>query len=689
MKRVAILLLASALALSACNGSKGGETAQSAGTEIGIDLAGVDRSVNPGDDFNAFANGAWEKATEIPADRTSLGSFTAVSMEVEKRNAELFADLLKKNSDAGSDDGRIANYYRAFADTGAIEQRGLAPLVQPFAQIDRAGDVRGLSAALGASVRADADPLNATNFYSPNIFGIFVSQALQDPKRNVAYLLQGGLGMPDREYYLGSGEAMAGNRAAYKTYLTDIATALGWPDAAARAQRVINLETKIAGAHLAAEDAQDAKKALEWPRERFARDAPGMDWAAFFQAAQLGNQQSFIAWHPEPTRKLSALVASEPIDAWKDLLKLHVVAAYGNVLPKRFDDLNFAFYNKQLAGQEQPRPRDKRALASTSNVLGDAVGKLYTDKYFPAAAKTDIGAMVDNIKAAFDKRLVDLQWMSPGTKQEARRKLQTLIVGVGYPEKRRDYAGFQVNPADAFGNSWRADLYEYRHQLAKLGQPVDRNEWWLLPHQVNAVFLPLQNAMNYPAAILEPPFYDAKADAAFNYGALGSVIGHEITHSFDNLGADFDSEGRVRNWWTPADFKKFEQAGQALIAQYDAYQVFPDLRLNGKLTLGENIADVAGLAAAYDAYRTSLNGKEAPVINGLTGDQRFFIAYGQSRRSKFRDATLRALVTTDSHAPGPWRAQTVRNVDAWYKAFNVQQGEKLFLAPEKRVTVWG
>jgi putative endopeptidase len=297
--------------------------------------------------------------------------------------------------------------------------------------------------------------------------------------------------------------------------------------------------------------------------------------------------------------------------------------------------------------------------------------------------------MVDNSKAAFDKRLVDLEWMSPETKKEGRRKLQTLIVGVGFPETRRDYGAFRVDRADAFGNAWRADLFEYRHQLAKLGKPVDRNEWWLLPHVVNAVFLPLQNAMNYPAAILEPPFYDAKADAAFNYGALGSVIGHEITHSFDNLGADFDSAGRVRNWWTPADFKKFEEAGQALIAQYDAYQVFPDLRLNGKLTLGENIADVAGLAAAYDAYRTSLNGKEAPVINGLTGDQRFFIAYGQSRRSKFRDAALRALVTTDSHAPGPWRAQTVRNVDAWYRAFNVQPGEKLFLAPEKRITVWG
>ena len=688
MKRSAILILVSALALSACQAGGDADRAAQQGTEIGIDLAGLDKSVRPGDDFDAFVNGGWRKATEIPADRTQLGSFTTVAMEVEKRNTDLISGVAKANPAAGTDERRIADFYAAFADTAAIERRGLQPLAEPFAAIDRVSDVRSLSSALGASVRADADPLNATNFYTPNIFGIFVSQALQDPNRNIAYLLQGGLGMPDREYYLGSSEAMAANRTAYQAYLTNVATALGWPDAAARAGRVVDLETKIARAHLAAEDAQDAKKAQEWPRSRFASDAPGIDWDAFFNAAQLGGQSSFIAWHPEPTRKLSALVASEPVDAWKDLLKLHVIAAHGNVLPKRFDDFNFAFYNKQLNGQQEPRPRDKRALAATSNALGDAVGKLYVAKYFPANAKSDIGAMVDNIKAAFDRKLVALDWMAPETKKEARRKLQTLIVEVGYPETTRNYSSFEVRSDDAFGNAWRAKLFEYRHQLAKLGKPVDRNEWWLLPHQVNAVFLPLQNAMNYPAAILEPPFYNAKADAAFNYGALGSVIGHEITHSFDNLGADFDSAGRVRNWWTPADFARFNQAGQALVEQYNAYQVFPDLRLNGKLTLGENIADVAGLAAAYDAYKASLNGKEAPVINGLTGDQRFFIAYGQSRRSKFRDATLRGLVTSDSHAPGPWRAQTVRNVDAWYPAFNVQPGQKLYLPPEKRVKVW-
>ena len=477
-------------------------------------------------------------------------------------------------------------------------------------------------------------------------------------------------------------------RAGYQKYLADLAGALGWSDAAARAAAVYALEDKIARAHLSAEDAQDAKKAEEWKAGEFAARAPGMDWKAFFGAAGLGKEASVIAWHPAPTKALAALVASEPLPVWRDYLKLHAASLQAGVLPKQIDDLRFGFYGKVLAGQQVQRAREKRALAATNTALGDAMGKLYVAKYFPARARADIGVMVDNIKAAFDERLVAVDWLAPATRTEARRKLSTMVVGIGYPDTWRNYGAFDVRAGDAFGNAYRARQYEYRHQLAKLGKPVDRKEWWMVPQLVNAVNLPLQNAMNFPAAILEPPFYDVTADAAFNYGSLGSVIGHEISHSFDNLGADFDADGRVRNWWTPADFARFEANSQVLVKQYDAYQAFPDLKLNGKLTLGENIADLAGLDAAYNAYHKSLGGKPAPVIGGLTGDQRFFLAYAQSRRSKFRDATLRNLINTDGHAPGPWRAQTVRNLDAWYEAFGAKPGQKLYLAPKDRVRIW-
>ena len=425
-----------------------------------------------------------------------------------------------------------------------------------------------------------------------------------------------------------------------------------------------------------------------WRRAEFATRAPGIDWDAFFQAAQLSGQDAIIAWHPQPITGIAALVGSEPIEVWRDYLAFHTASRFAAVLPQAYDDLRFSFYGRILSGQQQQRPRDRRAIQATSNALLDAMGQVYVARHFPASARADVQTMVRNIVNAFDRRLQNASWLAPATLAEARRKVETVTVGIGYPDRWRDYSRLEIRADDAFGNAWRAQEAEYRHQLAKLGQPVDRNEWWLGAHTVNAVFLPLQNAMNFPAGILEPPFYDRNADPAYNYGAIGSVIGHEISHSFDNLGAEFDAAGRLRNWWTAQDQARFREASQALVRQYNAYQAFPDLHLNGELTLGEDLSDLAGLAAAYDAYHASLNGRPAPVIDGLTGDQRFFLGYAQSRRESTREATMRNLIATDGHSLGRWRAETVRNLDAWYSAFNVRPGQRLYLAPEARARIW-
>jgi putative endopeptidase len=655
---------------------------------IGVDVAGMDRSVAPGDSFDRYANEGWRTRTEMPADRTRIGSFVGVADMVDARNVDIIAGAAARNPAPGSDERKIADYYAAYLDVAAIDQRGLAPLQPVLQRIAAVSSRRDLSAALGASLRADVDPLNATNFWTENLFGLFVTQGLQDPSRTMPYLLQGGLGMPERDYYLSDDADMVRIRTAYRGYIAAMLGLLGTPDAEARAQRIFDLETKIARAQVGAVDAQNAGAVENWARAEFARRAPGIDWDAFFEAAQLSGQPNFLAWHPAPIRDLSALVASEPIEVWKDWLAFHTASRMASVLPKRFDDLRFSFYGTTLSGQQQQRPRERRALLATSGALGDAVGQIYVQRHFSAAAKADVQNMVRNIVQAFDRRLVAIDWMNPATRAEARRKVETLRVGVGYPDVWRDYSGLDIRGGDAFGNAWRAQLYEYRHQLSKIGQPVDRGEWWMFPQTVNAINMPLQNAITFPAAILLPPFYDPDADPAFNYGAIGSVIGHEVSHSFDNLGAGFDAEGRLRNWWTPEDLAHFNAAGQALVRQYNSYEPFPGVHINGQLTLGENIADLAGLAAAYDAYHASLNGREAPVIGGLTGDQRFFLAYAQAHRAKAREAAMRSQIATNEHAPDQYRAETVRNIDAWYAAFGVRPGQALYLPPTERVRVW-
>ena len=689
MKRSIFLLFASAAALSvsACQQSAN-ETEQVQGSELGIVPASMDRSAKPGDDFFTFANGSWVKNTPIPEDRSNIGGFYLADQTRENQTRELLDGILKSSPDAASNEGKIANYYNAFLNTDAIDKAGLNPAKADMDAIGRIADKKQLSAAIGGTLRADTDPLNATNFQTENLFGVFVTQGLNTPGETLPYLMQGGIGLPEREYYLGGDAKMADLRNKYRAYIAQIMKLAGNPDPQGAADRILDLETKIARAHATREESEDfAKGAAVWSRAELERKAPGIDWTALLNTAGLGGAQKFQAYHANAVPKLAALVGSESLDAWKDWLAFHTLNQQANVLPKPFRDASFAFNGTALTGAPKERPRDQLAMNAVSSALPGAVGKAYVDKYFPASAKAEVQKMVEEIKAAFARRVEALDWMATSTKEEALKKVRSIAVGVGYPDTWRDISALDIGN-DAYANQKNASLAEYRHQIAKIGKPMDRNEWWMPPQLVNAVNLPLQNALNFPAAILQRPFFDPKADAAFNYGAIGSVIGHEISHSFDNNGALFDSTGRLRNWWTPADFQRFQVAGNALAAQYDQYEALPGLNVNGKLTLGENIADVAGLAAAYDAYRHSLGGKEAPVIEGFSGDQRFFLAHAQVWASKMREETLRQRVLADGHAPGQFRALTGRNLDAWYSAFNVQPGQKLYLAPDKRVKVW-
>ncbi|WP_454280708.1 M13 family metallopeptidase [Sphingomonas sp. Marseille-Q8236] len=661
------------------------------GLQPGVDKALMDDSVKPGDNFNDYANGTWAKTAQIPADRSSIGVGLDVSLRAEGRTAAIIKGAASAKDAPGSDQQRIADYYAAYTDVTGIEARGLKPIAGDLAAIAAIVDKHGLSRAIGAAMRSDTDPFNNNNYASTNdLFGLFVSQDLNRPTRNVPYLMQGGLGLPDRDYYLSDKPEMAEIRTAYRGYLTELMRLAGLSDPQARADRVFALEMKIAAAQTDIITSQDAHKGDNpWTRTDFDTRAPGIDWAAFWSAAGIpASQREFIAWQPEAITKLSALVASEPLQSWQDWLAFHTINQVTGSLPKAIDDASFGFYGRTLNGTPAQQMREKRGIAAVNSALGEAVGKIYAERYFPASSKAEIQQMVTNIVAAFDRRIAALDWMAPATKAEARRKLAVLKVGVGYPDHWWNYSKFTVRADDPVGNAQRARLALYRYHLSKLGKPVDRSEWWMTPQTVNAVNLPLQNALNFPAAILESPYFDPKFDAAANYGAIGSVIGHEISHSFDNLGSDFDSTGRLHNWWTAADLKRFEGAGQALIAQYSAYEALPGLHLNGEQELGENIADVAGLTASYEAYRASLGGKPAPVIDGLTGDQRFFLAFAQSWRTKMREKALRARIATDVHAPAPWRVLTVRNLDAWYAPFKVEPGQKLYLTPEQRVHVW-
>ena len=660
----------------------------------GIVIANMDPSVRPGDDFYNYANGAWMKRTVLPPDRDFV-DLSGIDQDEQwndlTHTAGLIKDAVEANGPAGSNSRKIADLYHSYLDENRIETRGLAPLRPQLEAIAAIRDKHELARALGESLRADVDPLNSSIYHTPNLFGLWVAPGFADPAHYAAFLLQGGLEMPDREYYLSDSGQMRDVRAQYQAHVATLLQRAGFTDPEPRARRIIALEHALAGTHEDLTDSQDIHQANNnWKRTEFDARAPGLDWAEYFRGAGLSSQDSFIVWQPATFSGESALVASMALDTWKDWLAFHLIEDYADVLPKALADERFAFVERVLSGTRERRPRAQRAAVLVNRLLGDALGQLYAQRYFSPQAKAEVQAMVRNLIAAYQRRLADLPWMDPATKNEALAKLATLYVGIGYPETWRDYSGFEVKPDDVFGNLRRSGLFEYRRSVARLGQPVDRKEWCATyhPQTIDAVELPTQNALNFSAALLRPPYFDPQAPAAVNYGAVGALIGHEISHTFDNQGSAFDSTGRLRNWWKPADLEHFNQATARLAAQYDTYKAFPDLAVNGKQTLAENIADLAGLAAAYDAYAAALAGKPAAEQKGFSADQQFFLGFGQSWAFKSSAARLRRQVLTGTHSPAEYRAATVRNLDVWYTLFGVKPEDKLYLAPADRVRIW-
>jgi endothelin-converting enzyme/putative endopeptidase len=645
----------------------------------------MDTSVRPGDEFYLYANGTWEKNTQIRPDRASESPASDIYDQHEQKLRDLIETAAKSQD---PDSRRIADLFHSYMDESAIEAAGLKPLQPHLQAIAAISDKHQLARALGETLRADEDALNNTNFHSSNLFGMWVAPGFDDSDHYHAYLLQGGLVLPDREYYLSDSAAMREIRAKYEQHVTAILKLAGFEDSENRAKRIVALEHAIAQTHWTLAEDNDVHKANNiWKTADFASKAPGLDWTEYFRAAGLDKQAVFYVWQPSAFTGESALVASTPLEDWKDWLAFHIVEQYASVLPKALADEEFAFWGKTLSGVSAQQPRWKRAVAVTNAHLPSELGHLYVERYFPPEVKTQVQAMVANLIAVYRKRLEGITWMAPATKSQAIAKLDALYVGIGYPDKW-DEESYEVKPDDIVGNLWRSRMAKYQRERALIGTVVDRKRWCMSPQTINAVNLPLQNSLNFPAAILQPPSFDAHAPAAANYGAIGAVIGHEISHTFDSEGSAFDSKGRLRNWWTKDDYAHFNAVAQRLVEQYDSYKPFPDLALKGKQTLAENIADDAGLAAAYDAYKASLHGKTAPEHNGFNGDQQFYIAFAQSWAGKLRPSALRNEVLTDTHSPNHWRVFEVRNQDPWYKAFDVKPGENLYLAPKDRVQIW-
>jgi putative endopeptidase len=675
-----------AIAILVCSGAL---LAQDAGKPAigawGVDLTGMDKTVKPGDSFFRYADGTWYDKAVIPSDRTSTGGFPDLAILSEKREIEIIDAIEAKSyNQLRSDEKQLRDLYDAFMDSGTVEKNGLVPTQKTLAAYAAINSLDGVARAMGD--------------HSQEAGGLFTGAQAPNPKDSNAYIVsvsQSGLLMPDRDYYLRDDKALAANRDAFRTYLTTMFQLTAAPNAAARADKVFALETDIAKLHWPAADNRDVDKTYNpMTPTQLEAYAPQFPWRTFFTAENINldgpkGPRTIVVRQNTAIQGMARLFASTDVAVWRDWLTIHYLHHIAGFLPKPFEEADFTFFGKVLAGQQQQLDRKKRAVALLDSKLGEELGKIYVEKYFSAEAKAKIEQLVSNLLKAYDADIRTLPWMTETTRQKALDKLHAFTPHVAYPDKWRDYSDLSIRREDLVGNINRSDMFQWQHRVDRIDLPVDRDEWSMTTPTVNAYYSGASNSIVFPAAILQPPFFDPHADDAVNYGGIGAVIGHEISHGFDDQGSKRDGAGNLNNWWTDADRKAFDERTTMFGAQYEKFEPLPGLHVNPKLTMGENIGDLSGVAIAIKAYHISLNGKTAPVLDGHTGDQRFFLAYAQIWRSKMRDAGLRRRILSDPHSPPEFRLIGVtRNIDAWYDAFDVKPGDKYYLAPDQRVRLW-
>jgi putative endopeptidase len=646
----------------------------------GLDLSGFDRAVRPQDDLYRFAGGAWLANTPIPPDRSNYGSFIILDDKAQEEVKQLIiAASEQADRPLGSDAQKVGDFYRAYMDTARVESLGLAPLREELARIDAISTARDVARYIGHTQRiAVAQP-----------FAWFSSPDAKNSSLYVGSLFQNGLTMPDRDYYISPDAKYGKFRAAFATYVENMLARAGERDAKSAAARIAALETRIANYQWTKTQNRDPVKTYNpMTLPEYQKLAPGFDWLAFFEGMQAPVQKLDIS-QPSFITGIAQLVRTVPVSDWRAYFKFQLLDDYAPALSAQFADLEFDFHQKTLNGVPEPRPRWRRAVDSMDGNMGELVGKMFVESHFGAAAKQRMLQLVDNLLEAFDGSIDSLEWMSANTRTEAKKKLSKITVKIGYPDTWRDYGALQIRADDLVGNLTRAAQFQHDRQVKRAGGPVDKGEWLMTPQTVNAYYNPTTNEITFPAAILRWPFFDMEADDAVNYGGIGSVIGHEISHAFDDSGRQFDGDGNLRDWWTAEDGAKFKQRASQLVKQFAGYKVLDNRPLNGELTLGENIGDLSGMAVAFKAYKLSLAGKQAPVIDGFSGEQRFFLGWAQVWRRKYRDEELLKRLVTDPHSPSEFRANgPTSNIDAFHDAFGVQPGDRMYRPPEERVKIW-